>query len=609
MSNIDPSRINPNFPVQGQDNPSQGFRDNFQGTIEGLTRARNEITDLQANQIVKGTTATNRWEIANDFINDLGGAELKNLQLSDWTQRVQGWGQVTGGAVNVSYDLAPIHYIEARPATTSTVIAVNLREFPVNQYSALRLYINVDSVDTVIQFTDVSSITNAVRVVNFSGGLMSFETPGTFGVEITSLNGLEYELSDLDRRKIDANVQTVSTVGLTGQFSDLLNVPLASTATSGIMRVGEGLKSSEGVVSVDTSTIAVAINTATTATAGVIIVGGGLEIVDGVLNVTAVASDYELPTATTSSLGGVVIGAGLAVDEYGVISVEGVSGATGATGPAGTAGATGLTGSTGETGLNAGSFSDSSNTIGTGNKTFALESKTSFIHGQRVRAKNYQSAIPVNDWMEGQITVIDSENNAITIAVDRTQGLPITTTTWFLSVAADLGSTGATGPAGPAGATGAGSTGATGPQGPLGFQGFQGSTGATGLGATGSTGPQGPLGPPGPQGTTGPVGPDGATGSTGPKGDPGSPGGATGPSGATGSTGATGLDGATGVTGFTGSTGATGLIGATGSVGATGLTGATGSGATGATGLTGEQGSTGATGETGATGAGATGGT
>jgi hypothetical protein len=606
MSNIDPSRINPNFPVQGQDNPSQGFRDNFQGTVEGLTQARNEITDLQANQIVKGTTATNRWEIANDVSNDLGGAELKNLQLSDWTQRIQGWGQVTSGNVNVSYDLAPIHYIEARPATTSTVIGVNLRNFPVNQYSALRLYINVNSTATSIQFNDVSSITNALRVVNFTSGRMRFETPGTFGVEITSLNGLDYELTDLDRRKIDPTVQTISAVGLTGQFSDLVNVPLASTASTGVMQVGQGLKSENGVVSVDTATIAVAVNTATTQTLGVIIVGEGLEIIDGVLNVTAVASDYELPTATTSSLGGVVIGSGLSVNDDGVVSVEGVSGATGATGAAGSTGATGLTGATGEQGLNAGSLSNTEHTIGTGNKTFELEAKTSFIHGQRVRAKNYQSAIPVNDWMEGQITVIDVENNAITIAVDRIQGLSITTNTWFLSVAADLGSTGATGPQGPQGATGSGSTGATGPQGPLGFQGFQGATGATGRGATGSTGPQGPLGPPGPQGSTGPLGPIGSTGSTGPKGDPGDPGGATGPTGSTGATGATGPQGATGA-GASGATGATGLIGATGAVGATGLQGATGE--TGEVGATGETGATGPQGETGATGSGSTGAT
>lgn len=41
--------IDTNFPVQGQDNPSQGFRDNFAQISLALDTAANEITDLQTN--------------------------------------------------------------------------------------------------------------------------------------------------------------------------------------------------------------------------------------------------------------------------------------------------------------------------------------------------------------------------------------------------------------------------------------------------------------------------------------------------------------------------------------------------------------------------------
>lgn len=43
------STIDAAFPVAGQDNNSQGFRDNFQITKDGLAQAATEISDLQLN--------------------------------------------------------------------------------------------------------------------------------------------------------------------------------------------------------------------------------------------------------------------------------------------------------------------------------------------------------------------------------------------------------------------------------------------------------------------------------------------------------------------------------------------------------------------------------
>ena len=593
MSNIQTSStfIDPYFPVKGQNNSSQGFRDNFNNILENFITAKAEIENLADNGLVKGLSTQTRVDNANQFTNDLRGAELKNLQLSNLTHRVNGFGQVTSGTVTVNYPDGSIVYMEVRPVSTTTIVGVNLRQFPVDQFSSLRMYINVDSTATRVQFNDVSSITNATRLVNFSGGIMRFENQGTFGVEITSLDGLNYELFDLDRRKIDASVQTVSAVGISGAFEDL-------NYGGQPIELGYGFTASGGVISIDTASIeAIAVFTdiATTSQAGVVIVGDGL-LVDGSGTISVDTSTLvtSIAPATTTTIGGVIVGSGLNVDSSGTISV--VSG-LGATGPAGSDGATGpqgATGVTGATGMPAGSYSTSSNVINTGNKTFKLDVLTSLVNGQRVRAKNYTSLIPVNEWVEGQITNINTVTNTITVAVDRTQGTATTITTWFVTPTADPGSTGSTGPTGAQGNQGStgvrGTTGATGPEGPIGAQGYQGATGATGRGATGATGPQGPLGP------------QGATGSQGATGLPGvfAGQGATGATGPIGTTGATGPQGATGA----GATGATGNIGATGAMGATGLTGATGSGSTGATGF---EGATGATGETGATGAGATG--
>ena len=70
-SNINFAAINENFPVAGQDNDTQVFRDNFDTIKTSLRAAQEEITDLQDNVI--------RSDQSNDFNgNIISGAVLQN---------------------------------------------------------------------------------------------------------------------------------------------------------------------------------------------------------------------------------------------------------------------------------------------------------------------------------------------------------------------------------------------------------------------------------------------------------------------------------------------------------------------------------------------------
>lgn len=51
-SNISTANIDTTFPVAGQDNDSQGFRDNFSQVKTQLDTASTEITTIQTNQAV-----------------------------------------------------------------------------------------------------------------------------------------------------------------------------------------------------------------------------------------------------------------------------------------------------------------------------------------------------------------------------------------------------------------------------------------------------------------------------------------------------------------------------------------------------------------------------
>ena len=50
-SSIVPGNIDGTFPIAGQDNSSQGFRDNFTATKNNFTTAKSEIEALQTSII------------------------------------------------------------------------------------------------------------------------------------------------------------------------------------------------------------------------------------------------------------------------------------------------------------------------------------------------------------------------------------------------------------------------------------------------------------------------------------------------------------------------------------------------------------------------------
>ena len=60
-SNISTANIDTTFPVAGQDNDSQGFRDNFNATKNNFTEAKTEIEALQTNKAFQSAALVAVW--------------------------------------------------------------------------------------------------------------------------------------------------------------------------------------------------------------------------------------------------------------------------------------------------------------------------------------------------------------------------------------------------------------------------------------------------------------------------------------------------------------------------------------------------------------------
>ena len=105
--------INENFPVAGQDNDTQVFRDNFDTIKTNFSAAKTEITDLQDNAA--------RTDQDNDFLYNVVGS----LTLQDAYLRKKDYGEPVDGTQDISFKQAMYHVVKFDGNTSLT-----FSEFP-----------------------------------------------------------------------------------------------------------------------------------------------------------------------------------------------------------------------------------------------------------------------------------------------------------------------------------------------------------------------------------------------------------------------------------------------------------------------------------------------
>ena len=167
-SAINPQNIDGAYPVAGQDNDSQGFRDNFTNIKTNFTYAAEEISDLQSKAVLKSAlTGT----VLN---NDMGGSILNNAQLQNMSETRVALGSVTGPQV-INYNAGPYYTL-----TTAGSVSIAFTNFPAaGTVGRVRLRITVAS--TAHQLTLPAAV--SVGTTNIQGlvsNVITFGQTGTF---------------------------------------------------------------------------------------------------------------------------------------------------------------------------------------------------------------------------------------------------------------------------------------------------------------------------------------------------------------------------------------------------------------------------------------------
>ena len=161
--------IDATYPVAGQDNNSQGFRDNFNIIKNAFSTASFEITNLQNN--------TAKTDVDNDF----NGVVISNAVLSNNTISVGNLSSQPGN-FTVNVNEADMFYCTVTTAADAIITFDSWPEAP--KYRKIRLIINSSGV---------------VKNVRFAGGAMRYSSNvpvvgGSRTIAVSSDSNVSYHL-------------------------------------------------------------------------------------------------------------------------------------------------------------------------------------------------------------------------------------------------------------------------------------------------------------------------------------------------------------------------------------------------------------------------------
>lgn len=211
-SNINANNIDGTYPIAGQDNDSQGFRDNFTNIKNNFTNAKSEIEDLQGKALLKsaltGTTIDNSG----------GGSLISNFELRDMSMTRVAKG-TTSGTVTLNYSEGSYQTL-----STSASISLAFSNFPASgKLGTIRLEITVSSVSHTLTLpAEVTIGADTLHGIVPSTKVITFDAAGTYIFEFTTDDsGTTVAVNDLTRNRTMMDVRTPANTGQSGDVAGM----------------------------------------------------------------------------------------------------------------------------------------------------------------------------------------------------------------------------------------------------------------------------------------------------------------------------------------------------------------------------------------------------
>jgi hypothetical protein len=187
-SSINPNNIDGNFPVAGQPNNTQGFRDNFTNIKTNFSTAATEITDLETKGIFK--SALTGTGLDNNMADNL----IYAAAIRDFSAVAV---QLTATSGTITVDYSAGHY---QAISTTGSISLDFTNFPAaGSAGMIRLSISITNTAYTLTLPAAVSL-GTTGIQGYSANVITFAATGTYQFEFSTVDsGTTITIFDLNR--------------------------------------------------------------------------------------------------------------------------------------------------------------------------------------------------------------------------------------------------------------------------------------------------------------------------------------------------------------------------------------------------------------------------
>lgn len=280
-SNINPLNINGAYPIAGQDNDSQGFRDNFTNIRTNLTFAKTEVEELQNKAVLKaplgsGTTVSN----------DLSGATLAYAKTTGFTESMVDHGTLTTGSLALDFTSGDLQKF----TMPTQDVTLSFTGWPRDTYATMQVWINFPTDTYTVTFPPVVNI-GLESLLGFTGSVLTPPYAGDYIFELGTIDGGlgNVVISQISGLGADAGAITAILVGIN---DDLVTINGNITTLEGNVTTLEGNVTSLTSDFGNVASVVVALN-------------GNITTLEG--NVVTLTSDFSNISANVTTVEGNIV--------------------------------------------------------------------------------------------------------------------------------------------------------------------------------------------------------------------------------------------------------------------------------------------------------------
>jgi hypothetical protein len=188
-SQINPNNIDASYPVAGQPNNTQGFRDNFTAIQTNFQYAENEINDLETKAVLKAALTGTTLD------NNMNDALIYAAKIQDFSATAV---NITATAGSIALDYSAGHY---QTISTTGNINVSITNWPVAPaFGYIKLQLVIDSAGRTVTFSGMTTLYGTTGVQGISGNTITFAATGTYEFAFqTNSGGVTVTMFDLNR--------------------------------------------------------------------------------------------------------------------------------------------------------------------------------------------------------------------------------------------------------------------------------------------------------------------------------------------------------------------------------------------------------------------------